>query len=215
VASVFGGRGWNSVGRLARGASRCWRWCTTYGIMLAAVVIDSRLGAIAPSARRSAECAASWRQRPVRAVATSGPAHRGPQEETQRTRPNEGVRGVDGRRDRGPAVPMDAPFPASWVDRLEHGLTARPLPTWSIYALAWLVVWALVTGPALLRGTRIPLSKAISSLVTEREVIRKRPTWLVPWGPRGLDDGCPGADCGLAPAAAAGVPCVALMPRFS
>jgi hypothetical protein len=48
------------------------------------------------------------------------------------------------------------PYAASWVDRLQDWLANRRLPIWAIYPLAWLAVWALVSGPALLGGTRIP-----------------------------------------------------------
>jgi hypothetical protein len=47
------------------------------------------------------------------------------------------------------------PYAASWVDRLQDWLNSRRLPTWSIYLLSWLVAWALVSGPVLLRGTPI------------------------------------------------------------
>lgn len=48
------------------------------------------------------------------------------------------------------------PYAPSWVDRLQGWLVARQAPVWSIYLSAWLITWALVSGPVLLRGTSIP-----------------------------------------------------------
>lgn len=50
------------------------------------------------------------------------------------------------------------PYAPSWVDRLQAWLGARGLPVWLIYLLGWLLIWALVSGSALLSGDPVPPS---------------------------------------------------------